>query len=234
MSHAPRVVIAASPMERLPATVLEHSIKKHCPEAEIIHTWDRKDRPSRGLIKHGGKDPTNFSFVRFWVPALLGYKDRAIYLDSDMLLLGDISELFEMDMADHWVLRTPDPSVLLIDCSRVFWDVHEMMHLATQDPGFYGRNMHTLGGLPSDRVRQIPGFWNHRDMYEEGTTKLLHYTNMSTQPWPNHLHEKIPDHQHGDLWFQALAETVQSGLLSADELPDTLREKIHAPAQDSA
>jgi len=231
---APRIVVAASPHERIAAVVCEYTIKKHCPEAEVTHTFDREDRPTRGVWEEGGKDGTRFTWVRFWVPELMGYEGRAIYLDADMILFSNICELYDMPMDGKSVLRTRDPSVLLIDCERCRWDVRALIEKADAIGGSCWNMDARYQVIQGDHVGTIPEHWNHRDVYDEGETKLLHFTNMSTQPWPNHRHDTIPDHPLGDLWFQALAETVQSGLLSAEEIPECLRERINAPAQDSA
>src|SRR5687767_11117462 len=41
---------------------------------------------------------TEFSQYRYVIPQLCGFEGRAIWLDSDMVCLGDIRELFEADM----------------------------------------------------------------------------------------------------------------------------------------
>ena len=37
--------------------------------------------------------------------------EKAIYIDSDTILRGDIGELFDMDLGDNMVLAMPDPKV---------------------------------------------------------------------------------------------------------------------------
>ncbi len=51
-----------------------------------------KDEPNRGR--------TGFSFSRFQIPKLAGYKGRALYLDADMQVFGDIAELWDIPFDD--------------------------------------------------------------------------------------------------------------------------------------
>jgi lipopolysaccharide biosynthesis glycosyltransferase len=60
------------------------------------------------------RQSTDFSFSRFLVPYLCNYRDWAIYLDCDMLCLGDIAGLYyhrDYTKAVHVVRHdyTPDP-----------------------------------------------------------------------------------------------------------------------------
>lgn len=50
-------------------------------------------------------------FYRFFVPLLFPLYEKAVYIDSDTILRGDIGELFDMEMNDNIVLAMPDPKV---------------------------------------------------------------------------------------------------------------------------
>jgi hypothetical protein len=53
--------------------------------------------------------------------------------------------------------------------------------------------------------------WNVFDRCDEHT-KLIHYTNLLSQPW------KFPGHPHGELWFQYFRDALASGGLSDEEV----------------
>lgn len=205
MSDTPRVVIGAGPEERIPALVTEWTVRKHTPQVEVIHTFDRE-------LPTAKRQGTAFSFVRFWVPELCGRKGRAIYLDSDMLCFCDLRELWalgeEMLSESCHVLRTSDPSVLLIDCERVNWNAWAITELVDQDPRAYGPIFSNLAGVPAARISDQ---WNRHDRWFEEGTKILHYTNLRRQPW------KFPDHPFGWMWYRELAEASNAGFL--DSLP---------------
>ena len=56
--------------------------------------------------KRDKNQSTDFSFTRFLVPKLMGYKGWAIFMDCDMLCRLDISRL--------WSLREEDKAVLCV------------------------------------------------------------------------------------------------------------------------
>jgi len=66
---------------------------------------------------------TEFTFSRWLVPFLCGYEGKAIFLDADMVVTADITELFDTDIGPHQVLVNKDqkpfewPSAMLFDCS---------------------------------------------------------------------------------------------------------------------
>ena len=51
---------------------------------------------------------SNATYYRLFIPDLYPEYDKAIYLDSDMTVLGDISELYNTDMKDNLVAGVPD------------------------------------------------------------------------------------------------------------------------------
>ena len=46
---------------------------------------------------------TNATYYRFFIPALFPEYDKVFYLDSDIIVLGDISELYEVDLCDNLI-----------------------------------------------------------------------------------------------------------------------------------
>ncbi|MBQ8985408.1 glycosyltransferase family 8 protein [Candidatus Saccharibacteria bacterium] len=50
-------------------------------------------------------------FYRFFVPLLFPRYEKAVYIDSDTILRGDIGKLFDMELGDNMVLAMPDPKV---------------------------------------------------------------------------------------------------------------------------
>ena len=50
-------------------------------------------------------------FYRFFIPLLFPRYEKAIYIDSDTILRGDIGELFDMEMGDNVVMAMVDPKV---------------------------------------------------------------------------------------------------------------------------
>ena len=64
-------------------------------------------------------------------------------------------------------------------------------------------------------VGPIDPNWNVFDRYD-ASTRLIHYTNLLTQPW------KARGHPYGDLWFRYFAEARREGFITADDIELTL------------
>lgn len=117
---------------------------------------------------------TGFSLLRYMVPEIAEHRGFAIYLDVDMILLGDIAELFEYRQAGKWVvMENGDDEVAVIDCTAF-----------TGFPSYKN-----LKGLRrSDlkpmckQVPVIPSVWNVEDSITDDA-KLLHFTDLKCQPW---------------------------------------------------
>jgi hypothetical protein len=203
---------------------LEYSIKKVTPMAVEVTPIDDREIPIPQNPKNRSR--TGFSFSRFHIPALCGYRGRAIYMDADMQVFRDLTELWTLPMegshlayADQPVKggRKPQFSVLLMDCEALKWDVKEI--IAGLDEGRYTYEdlMYTCCILPEERKKTLlPTEWNSLERYEPGRTRLLHYTDMTTQPWVS------KSNWNGKLWYTALREAVDEGFIRRDELYDAV------------
>jgi hypothetical protein len=123
-------------------------------------------------IKRTGLTP--FTYSRFLVPWLCDYQGVALFLDIDMLVLGDIVELFDM-LDDSALMVSKNPlklewaSVMLFNCAHL--DNRRLT------PEFIetGENLHSISW--TDKIGDLPGEWNHLVMYDEPKpAKLVHYT----------------------------------------------------------
>lgn len=61
---------------------------------------------------------TKSTYFRLFVPDLYPQYSKALYLDSDITILGDISELYNVDMGDNLVAGVPDGAVQTIDAFK--------------------------------------------------------------------------------------------------------------------
>ena len=211
----PCVVIGGGEEDKIPALVTEYSIKSRCPvDVDVVQTFD-KDRPM--MLVH--RNPTLFSLVRWWIPELRDFQGRAIYLDSDMVVLDDIRKLFHTPMTTRAVLRTPDPSVMLINCEHEgvkHWDAFKIRDQVDANEYTY----HTMWGSTNftalEHLGALDDVWNHRDTYEKGVTKNLHYTALSRQPW-----RVGSEHPHERIWTKDLLAAIDEGFIPAEELPES-------------
>lgn len=65
---------------------------------------------------------TNATYYRFFIPSLLPEYDKVLYLDSDLIVLGDISELYNVDLGDNYIGAIPEEVMNLV---KVFGDYVE-------------------------------------------------------------------------------------------------------------
>ena len=54
---------------------------------------------------------TNTTYFRLFLPELYPQYDKILYLDSDITIVGDISELYNTDMGDNLIAGIPDGAV---------------------------------------------------------------------------------------------------------------------------
>lgn len=66
--------------------------------------------------------PTNATFNRFLLFDLLPDLDRLLYLDGDMILRGDIAEIFDVDMEGYELAAVPDFIMTRVLTTRVVTD----------------------------------------------------------------------------------------------------------------
>jgi hypothetical protein len=218
-----RVFIGASPSEWLPAAVLQYSIRKHASMSV------RCDVLSDSNIEFPmPRDPANrprtpFSFQRFLIPQLCDYQGRAIYLDSDMLVLKDLRSLWKMpfNTADLLCINATDEkqklsrfSVMLMDCERLRWNIKDL--IGDLDDGTYTYQSLVYEMAAAKEVSgRISPIWNSVDTFQRGVTALVHYSDMNRQPW---LHDS---HPAAYLWLSYLKEAVEAKAVS---LTDVQRE----------
>ncbi len=214
-----KIFVGTDTSQRLAVKVLEHSIKKYASEdVEVVAMCNL---PVPVPQSKTNQQRTGFSFSRFCIPQFMDYKGTAIYLDADMLVFSDIMELFRWPMKDHHiVIQKPVPgkkrirqcSVMVIDCEKCRWDIKEIV--ADLDNGKYNYQqlMQNMCIVDDAKVgEELPFSWNSLEHYDNDT-KLIHYTDMNTQPWVS------ARNKHAGVWYEAVLEMLNSGKLTEDEI----------------
>jgi Glycosyl transferase family 8 len=229
-----RVYVGVDDSQIIAARVLEYSIRKHAtrPVRFIpmvnLPTPVPKDRANRAR--------TGFSFSRFQIPQLANHKGRALYLDADMQVFGDLAELWDVPFGDHKVLctRQDQPpaawedydwfhpgrqmSVMMLDCERLDWDIQRIVDGLDAGEYDYAGLLFDLAITPeADIGDYLPPEWNHLEHFEAGETKLLHYTVVGTQPWKN---DKNPLRE---IWEAEFEEAKAAGLIHPYEIRRLVR-----------
>ncbi len=207
-----RIFVGCSDSELIPFQVLRCTIEQQTAmtvEVQPLLNWNHlipspknKDLRSR----------TPFSFQRFLIPEICGYKGRAIYLDSDMQVFSDIKDLWERSFqCPFYVPRGSDTddrkaqfSVFVIDCGKIRWDIRSIMNDLDSEKISYAELMHKPELPAGSKTGECPE-WNSLERYEKGLTKLVHYTDFKKQPWKNRRHLLAA------LWEKAFREAFHLG-----------------------
>jgi hypothetical protein len=205
------VFIQANPQQMLGAKVAAHALKRNSREPEsfnvfIMHTEDHPFLAAReGQEYRWGSrsrvwrmaDLQSFTPLRFMPPELMGYSGRAIVIDPDCFALGDVRDLFDMDMQGKaiWCAKRGSAkhnnrkwasSVMLLDCAKLkHWRVREQFdEMFTFERDYVSWN--NLEEEPADTIGELPRIWNDFDRLTP-ETKILHNTRRRTQPWKTGL-----------------------------------------------
>jgi Glycosyl transferase family 8 len=231
MSETIRIFVACTPVEWLSARVLEFSIRQHTQsEITLLQLHQAPIKIPEPVELHN-KPRTPFSFQRFLIPELCGFKGKAIYLDADMLVFSDILHIWTQPFNGAKILavrsgigsRSNQYSVLLQDCSALDWKISEVV-------GQLDSSVLTYEALMFDmKLGQPVGFdinpeWNSLEHFVENETALLHYTDMNQQPW---VSVRNPLRK---LWVNSLRDAITQGFISRRELE---REIAHGNVRPS-
>jgi hypothetical protein len=243
--EVPVIFIGSGEASRLECKVMMHSIRKHTPGPVDIrvfngthNTVERDGQPPEPVpmsLRAKYRNITEFSNYRFLIPQLCGHQGRAIWVDSDMICLTDIRELFELPMngADLLAKTQPGPqgdarwglSVALYDCSSCRFDLEA--YFDEIDQGLYGYNdLHQMSARFLARhplkVGALDGAWNAYDQCRPDT-RILHYTNLHTQPW------KHRGHPFGALWFDYFQQARDAGAITQADIDLAVRRSYVRP-----
>lgn len=226
MTDAPiDIFIGSEPMQHRAERVLEYSIRANTTGAVNIHMM-RSGLPGFDDWVNP-KNPTAFTLFRFAIPHLMRFDGMAIYMDCDQLVLGDVRELATYYMPGKWVQHPhrEGDAVSVIDCRAC----GNIPNWPTIDELKSGRlkKWDVRGRLESIIQRTIPSSWNSMDRWANDT-RLVHYTDLATQPWrPDESVEYVdhPDPIAARLWFE-----WEKAMMEFVAKPETDRHVMCRPA----
>ncbi len=211
-----RIFCGADRSQQLPFAVLSWSIRRHASLPVEIRMFDNGSAPTPTDPRHFAY--TEFSFARFAIPALCGFQGRAVYMDSDMLVFGDIAELWQTPMDGAHIAievgsrnqtdRGKHAAVMLLDCAKLDWQVDTIVaNLGTRYD--YNALMAIDPLLEAGDMRElIASGWNDLDHYDPARTRNLHFTEIRTQPWV------FAGHPNGPLWVDAVRAMLADGSIN--------------------
>lgn len=231
MSRPLQVFIGFDPRSSVAYHVLAHSIMRRASRPVSITPLYRPQLRSMGayLRERTPQESTDFSMTRFLTPYLSGYSDVSIFMDNDMLCLGDICELEDMARAnwsaDVLVVKheyTPKADYKFLGerqyhYPRKNWS-SVMVFNGHRSAVRSLRPEYVNDALPSDlhqfkwasMVGSLPSTWNHLvDEYPPcENAKLVHFTNGG--PW----FPETVNCEFAQEWFKEAQDALTAGNLA--------------------
>jgi lipopolysaccharide biosynthesis glycosyltransferase len=192
-----QVYIGYDPRQPVSYTVCAHSVWENSTEPVSITRLQLDQLP---LTRSG---LTQFTFSRYLVPWLCNYQGTALFLDADMVVTGDISEVFRLanDECDIQVVKNAEKfewaSMMLFNNSRCWKLTPEILESA--------ENLFKLEDWAS--VGTLPDEWNFCVGYDTPTEtlpKLIHYT-QGIPIW-----DQTAKCDYADIWHQARVHMMRS------------------------
>lgn len=139
---------------------------------------------------------TEFTYSRYMVPWLCNYEGIALFLDADMIVDGDIAELFKQVNHESPGVsvvavekRFEWPSLMLFNCQRCRKLTPEYIEMQVPQ---------NLSDWSDDGIGGLPVEWNYCVGYDnpEMTPKLIHYT-AGIPIWP-----ETRDCKYNEIWHK--------------------------------
>ena len=170
-----KVFVGTDPQCGLSDRVLENGIRKHA-STDLEITWMRAGDPGfevgesadgstwnigrpAGQWFSGRGWRTDFSWFRFAVPELAGKSGRALYLETDMIVLDDLAKLWDLPQTKPVMGSGGRYDILMFDCQAVaevsWWPDLQRMKRDGLDLGFYHPQLDADGlvdlfGIPEE------------------------------------------------------------------------------------
>lgn len=229
MNASMDIYIGWDSREPIAYEVAEKTAKDRASILLNIQPIKLKDLVDNGLYTRE-VDPlasTEFTYSRFFVPHLAGYKGWALFCDCDFLFLDDLGKLLPLLDPSKAVLcvkhdyqptsgfkmdgkvQTSYPrknwsSFMLFNCEHP--STRKLTpELINRESGAY---LHRMQWATDDEIGEVPAAWNWLEGWNEkpatGTPSAVHFTNGG--PW----FKDWQDVDYGDLW-RAEADEVQPG-----------------------
>lgn len=185
--------------------VLEWSIRKFS-SLPVEITWMKLSRdptspyysdPETGTGWNTRQWATPFSGFRWSIPEVCNFNGRAIYMDSDIIVLADIAKLWRQNINPGKCVLAKGASaswrycVSLWDCMAAKKHMRQPLELWKRNPDFHNQQVTYFKNHP-ELVQPFIGNWNCLDgetyeylgnlVDEHPDIKAIHYTSMAHQP----------------------------------------------------
>lgn len=203
------VYVGVDPRQPLSYNVLQHSIQRYRSEPVAVIPLKLSELPitRRGL--------TEFTYSRFLVPWLSGYAYQSVFMDADIVVRGDIAELFRcVDLT--CAVQVMQEQARFEWASVMLFNNHKCQNLTPEYVQDEANNLFDLAW--ASKIGTLPPEWNHCVGYTEPKdAKLYHYTQgipcwYETRGQPEDIHwlEEHKDMLRTCSWRELMSESVHA------------------------
>lgn len=165
---------------------------------------------------------TEFSFSRFLTPYLSGYSGWSIFMDCDMVMLDDVSKLWELRDDRYAIMcvkhnHTPKEAIKFLNQKQTAYERKNWSSLMLMNnqrctaltPEYVnnasGLELHRFKWLRDEDIGSIPKSWNYLVDYDQDLD-LKQISNLHfTEGGP--YFEKYRNCSFADSWFNELSES---------------------------
>lgn len=251
MQETARIFVGCDPndcdLEQM--MMLEYSLRHHASMPVEIH-WMQLSRdpaspwyadPEKGLGWRTDTWVTPFSGFRWAIPEICGFEGRAIYMDADMLVLGDIAALWRQPLAPGKTMMAKKGRKNRTRFCVTVWDcAAAKAHLPALDalkasPQAHAERIQYFRDHAA-LIQSLPHGYNNVDGEDRPAEdiRILHYSDIGTQFSHPHTFRRLAaegvqhwfdgevlDHPRRDL--QALFDRYYAQALAAGYTLDAYR-----------
>lgn len=220
VNDALKIYVGWDSREDIAYQVCRHSILRRASRPVDVEPLKQPELRARGLYTRPADklSTTEFTFTRFLVPALAGYRGWALFCDCDFLWLGDIAELFALRDDRYAVMcvqhdHRPTESIKMDDRVQTRYPRKNWSSMVLYNCGHpanaaltpavvnaeSGLFLHRFLWLDDALIGAVPETWNWLEGWckkpDRGTPKVVHYTRGG--PW----FDNWQDVDYGALWL---------------------------------
>lgn len=219
-----RVYINADESQMLAAAVLARGIRDFATTPVAITILKNPPLPRVRNPQCWPRNPR--ALTRFLVPELAGFQGRALFLEADMLIRGDVAELVSLalDRCQVAVLQNPkssgwEPSLQVINCQRADWQIERIMQ--GLDEGRYTSD-ELIGSLANvqdsnEIAEQIPTAWQPIYDQPSAATQVHRFRDPKHQPWRQEF-------ENSPAWAEIFRRAIAMGDVTVDDVYDAVED----------
>lgn len=230
---APLEIVIGYDSREIPAWhACAESIIQNTSSAVRITPLNLAHLKASGLYWRQDRGATDFSFSRFLAPYLAGYRGKVLFMDCDMIVRGDVQELFDALPLDKCVAVvkhdfTPKDGIKFGGLAttnaypKKLWSAVMVFNCASArvkllTPKYVneasGADLHQFAWTAEHRIVALPEEWQwipgHSKQPIEDA-KLIHYTEEAPW-WPNYPDKGSPEER---IWLEEQSKLISKQAL---------------------